>query len=106
MPLVAAALGAVAAAVGAAAHGLGFPADMRDYSGAAEMLLDLGVRRVRLLTNNPAKVAGLARMGIEVVEVLPLQVRPNSHNLEYLKTKQEKLGHMISPEFLFGALDG
>jgi 3,4-dihydroxy 2-butanone 4-phosphate synthase / GTP cyclohydrolase II len=85
---------------------LGFPADMRDYSDAAEMLLDLGVRRVRLLTNNPAKVAGLARMGIDVVEVLPLQIRPNSHNLEYLKTKQEKMGHMISPEYLLGTLDG
>jgi GTP cyclohydrolase II len=85
---------------------LGFPADMRDYSDAAEMLFDLGVRRVRLLTNNPAKVAGLARMGIDVVEVIPLQIRPNSHNLEYLKTKQERLGHMISPEFLLGDPDG
>jgi GTP cyclohydrolase II len=74
---------------------LGLPEDMRDYRGAAEMLLDLGVRRARLLTNNPAKVEGLERHGIEVVERIPLGIAPNPSNLEYLRTKREKMGHLF-----------
>ncbi len=72
---------------------LGLPADMRDYRVAAEMLLDLGVRRARLLTNNPAKVEGLERYGVEVVERVPLPISPNPSNLGYLRTKREKMGH-------------
>ncbi len=74
---------------------LGLPEDMRDYRVAAEMLLDLGVRRARLLTNNPAKIEGLERHGIEVVERIPLETTPNPSNLEYLRTKREKMGHLL-----------
>jgi len=74
---------------------LGLPEDGRDYRVAAEMLLDLGVRRARLLTNNPAKVEGLERHGVEVVERLPLRTSPNPSNLGYLRTKREKMGHLF-----------
>lgn len=74
---------------------LGLPEDMRDYRVAAEILLDLGVRRARLLTNNPAKVEGLERNGVEVVERIPLGISPNPSNLEYLRTKREKMGHLF-----------
>jgi 3,4-dihydroxy 2-butanone 4-phosphate synthase / GTP cyclohydrolase II len=74
---------------------LGLPEDMRDYRVAAEMLLDLGVRKARLLTNNPAKVEGLQRYGVEVVERLPLGISPNPSNLGYLRTKREKMGHLF-----------
>jgi GTP cyclohydrolase II len=76
-------------------HVLGLPEDMRDYRVAAEMLLDLGVRRARLLTNNPAKIEGLERYGVEVVERLPLGISPNPSNLGYLRTKREKMGHLF-----------
>ena len=74
---------------------LGLPEDMRDYRVAAEMLLDLGARRVRLLTNNPAKIEGLERYGVEVVERVPLGISPNPSNLGYLRTKREKMGHLL-----------
>ena len=74
---------------------LGLPEDMRDYGDAAAMLLDLGVRRVRLLTNNPAKIEGLERHGVEVVERVPLGISPNPWNLGYLRTKREKMGHLF-----------
>src|SRR3712207_6753981 len=74
---------------------LGLPEDMRDYRVAAEMLLDLGVRRARLLTNNPAKIEGLERYGVEVVERVPLGISPNPSNLAYLQTKREKMGHLF-----------
>ena len=74
---------------------LGLPEDMRDYRVAAEMLLDLGVRRARLVTNNPAKVEGLERYGVEVVERISLGISPNPSNLEYLRTKREKMGHLF-----------
>lgn len=77
---------------------LGFPDDMRDYRVAADMLRDLGVRRVRLLTNNPAKIAGLSIHGIDVAERIPLHVEPNPVNLRYLRTKQERMGHMLPEE--------
>jgi hypothetical protein len=60
------------------------------------MLADLGVREVRLLTNNPAKIAGLTRHGIAVVERVPLQVQPNPHNRRYLRAKREKMGHLLA----------
>ncbi len=74
---------------------LGLPEDARDYRAAAEMLLDLGVRRARLLTNNPAKVEGLGRHGVEVVERVPLRISPSLSNLGYLRTKREKMGHLF-----------
>jgi GTP cyclohydrolase II len=74
---------------------LGLPEDMRDYRVAAEMLLDLGVRRARLMTNNPAKIEGLERYGVEVVERVPLGISPNPSNLGYLRTKREKMGHLF-----------
>jgi GTP cyclohydrolase II len=74
---------------------LGLPEDMRDYQAAAEMLLDLGVRRVRLLTNNPAKIEGLERHGVEVTERVPLGISPNPSNLGYLRTKRAKMGHLF-----------
>jgi GTP cyclohydrolase II len=74
---------------------LGLPEDGRDYRVAADMLLDLGVRRARLLTNNPAKVEGLGRHGVEVVERVPLRISPNPSNVGYLRTKREKMGHLF-----------
>ena len=74
---------------------LGLPQDMRDYRVAAEMLLDLGVRTVRLLTNNPAKIEGLEHYGVEVVERVPIPITPNPSNLGYLQTKREKMGHLL-----------
>jgi GTP cyclohydrolase II len=71
------------------------PEDMRNYRAAAEMLLDLGVWRVRLLTNNPAKIEGLERYGVEVVERIPLGMSPNPSNLGYLRAKREKMGHLF-----------
>jgi len=74
---------------------LGFPSDMRDYWEAAQALGLLGRTRVRLLTNNPDKVAGLEGYGIDVVERVPLRVPSNSHNVRYIKTKRDRLGHAI-----------
>ncbi|MEX2202937.1 MAG: bifunctional 3,4-dihydroxy-2-butanone-4-phosphate synthase/GTP cyclohydrolase II [Actinomycetota bacterium] len=74
---------------------LGFAADPRDYGIGAQILVDLGVRSMRLLTNNPAKRAGLEGYGLSIVEREPLEVRPNARNIEYLRTKREKLGHLL-----------
>jgi 3,4-dihydroxy 2-butanone 4-phosphate synthase/GTP cyclohydrolase II len=74
---------------------LGFPPDLRDYGIGAQVLADLGVRRMRLMTNNPRKMVGLEGHGLEVVERVPLQIRPNSINLPYLRAKREKLGHLL-----------
>ncbi len=84
---------------------LGLPADRRDYRDAAEILRDLGAPRVRLLTNNPAKIEGLTRHGIAVVERLPMQVPPNPANLRYLQTKRERMGHLLPPLALPGEAD-
>ncbi|MGH7818519.1 MAG: GTP cyclohydrolase II, partial [Candidatus Binatia bacterium] len=75
---------------------LGFKEDLRDYGIAAQILRDLGVRRVRLLTNNPLKIAGLESYGMEVAERLGLESKPHHGNIEYLRTKQQKLGHYFS----------
>ena len=77
---------------------LGFPADLRDYGIGAQILADLGLSRIRLLTNNPKKVVGLDGYGIKVVETMPLQVCPNPNNIHYLETKKEKLGHLLDLE--------
>ncbi len=74
---------------------LGFPPDARDYIMAARILHDLGIQRVRLMTNNPQKVRDLERWGIEVVERVPLVIPPTAHNWRYLHTKKEKLGHLL-----------
>ena len=75
---------------------LGFPADMREYSSAAHMLLDLGIREIRLLTNNPGKLAGFERYGIALRERVPLIIQPEPENQAYLETKREKMGHLFS----------
>ncbi len=74
---------------------LGFLPDLRDYGVGAQVLVDLGVRRLRLLTNNPRKIAALAGFGLEVVERVPLRVEPNPHNERYLRAKADKLGHLM-----------
>ncbi len=74
---------------------LGFPADLRDYGIGAQILLDLGIRQLRLLTNNPKKIHGLQGYGLEIVEQLPLQIEPSLHNQQYLNTKRDKMGHML-----------
>jgi len=74
---------------------LGFRADLRDYGIGAQILRDLGVRRIKLLTNNPRKVVGLNGYGLEIVERVPLEVKPNLVNERYLTTKRDKLGHLI-----------
>jgi GTP cyclohydrolase II len=90
-------------------HVLGFPADLRDYGEAAQCLASIGVRSVRLLTNNPRKVEGLRANGIEVEEVVPASTSPNTRNLTYLRSKQGRLGHaaasVAAPEALLDALD-
>ena len=77
---------------------LGFPADLRDYGIGAQILADLGVRKMRLMTNNPQKVKGLDGHGLEIVERVPLQTEPNPFNRRYLQTKRSKLGHLLLDE--------
>lgn len=79
---------------------LGFKPDLRDYGIGAQILAHLGVKRMRQMTNNPRKVIGLAGYGLEVVERVPIQVQPQKHNVRYLRTKHEKLGHYFDPEEL------
>jgi GTP cyclohydrolase II len=74
---------------------LGLPIDARDFHGAAEILADLGVRSVRLLSNNPRKLSSLRRYGIQVDEQVPLLVPPHEENLRYLRTKRERLDHLL-----------
>ena len=77
---------------------LGYPADLRDYGIGAQILADLGVRKMRLMTNNPQKVRGLDGHGLEIVERVPLQTEPNPFNRRYLQTKRSKLGHLLLDE--------
>ena len=79
---------------------LGLPADRRDYGIGMQILVDLGVKRLRLMTNNPIKRSGLEGFGLEVVERVPIEVPPNVHNAGYLKTKREKMGHFLESEEL------
>jgi 3,4-dihydroxy 2-butanone 4-phosphate synthase/GTP cyclohydrolase II len=74
---------------------LGYRADLRDYGVGAQILSDLGVRKIRLLTNNPKKIVGLEGYGLEVVERVPIEIPPNESNAGYLETKRDKLGHLI-----------
>jgi 3,4-dihydroxy 2-butanone 4-phosphate synthase/GTP cyclohydrolase II len=74
---------------------LGFGMDERDYGVGAQILRDLGVQKMRLLSNNPRKRTGLVGYGLEIVENVPLQITPNPHNKGYLETKKTKLGHSL-----------
>jgi 3,4-dihydroxy 2-butanone 4-phosphate synthase/GTP cyclohydrolase II len=74
---------------------LGYKMDLREYGLGAQILVDLGLKTIRLLTNNPKKVVGLDGYGLEIVEQVPIRVKPNPHNERYLQTKREKLGHLV-----------
>ncbi len=74
---------------------LGYGMDLREYGIGAQILVDLGLRTIRLLTNNPRKVVGLEGYGLEIVDQVPIRVTPNRHNRRYLRTKREKLGHLL-----------
>ena len=74
---------------------LGFPADLRDYGIGAQILVDLGVRKIELMTNNPRKIVGLEAFGLEIVKRVPIAIRPTRHNRRYLATKRDKLGHLL-----------
>jgi len=74
---------------------LGLPADKRDYGIGSQILRDLGVRKIRLITNNPKKIYGLNGFGLSIVEQVPVRVEPGEHNREYLQTKKTRLGHTL-----------
>jgi len=74
---------------------LGYPMDLREYGLGAQILVDLGLKTIRLLTNNPKKIVGLEGYGLEVVKQVPIRVTPNPHNQRYLRTKREKMGHSV-----------
>ena len=74
---------------------LGYGMDLREYGLGAQILADLGLKTISLLTNNPKKIVGLKGYGLEIVEQLPIKIRPNPHNEKYLKTKREKMGHLL-----------
>nr|HID57939.1 bifunctional 3,4-dihydroxy-2-butanone-4-phosphate synthase/GTP cyclohydrolase II [Desulfobacterales bacterium] len=74
---------------------LGFKPDLRNYGIGAQILVDLGVRKMRLLTNNPKKIVGLEGYGLTILEQVPIEVRPNKYNLNYLNCKKEKMGHLL-----------
>lgn len=76
---------------------LGFKMDERDYGVGAQILRDLGISKMRLMTNNPTKRAGLIGYGLEIVESIPIEISPNPHNQQYLETKRDKMGHAINP---------
>ena len=74
---------------------LGFAPDLRDYGEGAQILVDLGIRKIRLMTNNPCKIKGLEGYGLEIVERVPIVIPANRHDQRYLETKKEKMGHLI-----------
>ncbi|MFT5337689.1 MAG: 3,4-dihydroxy 2-butanone 4-phosphate synthase/GTP cyclohydrolase II [Sphingobacteriales bacterium] len=77
-------------------HKLGFKGDHRDYGIGAQIIRDLGIKKMRLISNNPTKRTGLTGYGLEIVESVPLEIEANSHNIEYLRTKRDKMGHSIT----------
>ncbi len=74
---------------------LGFPMDSRDYGVGAQILRDLGVGKIRLISNNPQKRVGLMGYGLEIVDQIAIEITPNVHNVKYLTTKRDKMGHTI-----------
>lgn len=76
-------------------HALGFKEDLRDYGTGAQIIYDLGIRKIRLMTNNPKKVIGLRGYGLEIAEIVPMKIKPDRFNEKYLRTKKEKMGHWI-----------
>ena len=74
---------------------LGFKPDLRDYGVGAQILRDLGVKKMRLMTNNPKKIVGLEGYGMEVVERVSIEIPPHEENVDYLKCKREKMGHLL-----------
>ena len=74
---------------------LGFKEDLRDYGIGAQILADIGVHKMRLLTNNPKKIVGLEGYGLTLTERVPIEICPNENNIQYLQTKKEKMGHIL-----------
>ena len=74
---------------------LGFPPDLREYGTGAQILMDLGLKRIRLMTNNPRKIVGLEDYGVEIVDRVPLLIEPNKYNERYMSTKEERMGHLL-----------
>ncbi len=74
---------------------LGFPADKRDYGIGAQILVDLGLQKIRILTNNPKKMVGLSAYGLELIERVPIQIKPGERNRDYLRSKRDKMGHLL-----------
>ena len=74
---------------------LGLPADLRDYGIGAQILVDLGLSSIRILTNNPKKIRGLEGYGLSVAAQVPIEQAPNEHNTEYLRTKAQRMGHIL-----------
>jgi 3,4-dihydroxy 2-butanone 4-phosphate synthase/GTP cyclohydrolase II len=79
---------------------LGFPADLRDYGIGAQILVDLGLTTIRTMTNNPKKIIGLEGYGLRVTERVPIEIPPQEENLRYLRTKRDKLGHLLAHDGL------
>ncbi|MPN51470.1 Riboflavin biosynthesis protein RibBA [bioreactor metagenome] len=84
---------------------LGFAPDQRDYGVGAQILADLGLKKLRLMTNNPVKITGLAGYGLEISERVPIEVAPNPYNERYMNTKICKMGHMLNNEREYGCQD-
>jgi 3,4-dihydroxy 2-butanone 4-phosphate synthase/GTP cyclohydrolase II len=74
---------------------LGFKADLRDYGIGAQILVDLGIRKMRIITNNPKKIVGLEGYGLKIVERVSIETKPHEENILYLKTKKKKMGHLL-----------
>jgi len=84
---------------------IGFPPDLRDYGVGAQILVDLGVKKLKLMTNNPRKIVGVDAFGLEVIDRVPIQVSPNAFNRRYLETKRDKMGHLLDQLSVMGSDD-